>query len=210
MIRQPAWSMVRRWQAFRPCRLVLLGLSLLAGGCGTMVPQGGSLETTSHMDQGVQIESRFTQAIYRHEGDNHLTVVLLDGDEANLTQAAILRMQWKPRAGRTPLDENAFNVTVQYLIFSGPQQREIGIYSGAGYLFPSDDPGDPWLNGELLQATVLLTDRSSGFADLLGQANMQGGFSARLDPQATEAWVTRLTQMASAKLAYPRLVQSGR
>lgn len=169
---------------------------------------GGNIQTTSHMNSGVQIDSGFTQGVYRLDDSNHLTLVLMDGDGdlAHATQAAILRMHWKPRAGRTPLDENASNATIQYLILSGTQHQEVGIYSGAGYFFPVDTPGDEFLAGNLLQATVLMTDRSANFVDLLGQANMQGSLSARLDHDATERLVRQLTKLASEKLAYPRLV----
>ncbi|MCX5658845.1 MAG: hypothetical protein NTW19_03885 [Planctomycetota bacterium] len=185
----------------------LLGLMLAAMGC---TPQGGgNLSIRSLTERDTTLRGGFTTGIYRYDDRNHFTVVLLDGPIENPTQAVTIRMLWAPMAGRTPIDGTATNATIHYVIFAGAEKAEAGVYSGAGYIYPTSDREAEKLEAGVWQANLRLTDRSPGFEDLLGQAAVKGGLTARRDDAAVEEALRKLNVLIRQKLGYPRLVEAG-
>ncbi|MCE9592310.1 MAG: hypothetical protein K8S99_17525 [Planctomycetes bacterium] len=185
------------------CILLLLCLALLPGCKGD---GGGKLSIHSQDDSGGQLVGGFGTGVYSFDDKNNLTVVLFDGPEDNPTQAVVLRMFWKPRAARTPIDKTATNATIHYLIFTGEKNQLAGVYSGAGFLYPKQKPGGAMLDASVWQASLRLTDKTNGFDDRLGQAMVKGGFSARRDDPAVQQSIRRLNIMVRERLGYPRLV----
>ncbi|MEX0776740.1 MAG: hypothetical protein WD042_13640 [Phycisphaeraceae bacterium] len=169
---------------------------------------GGNLALSSQFEQGVTLESNFESGTYRFDDRNHVTVVLVDGPMENPRQAVTLRMFWEPRAGRTPIDQDATNATIHYVIFAGEGDREAGVYSGAGFVYPKDKPGGAGLSAGVWQASLIMTDRSEMFDDLLGQAKLKGTFTARRDDLATSQMIDHLNRLITQRLQYPRVVQA--
>jgi hypothetical protein len=186
-----------------------LGLLLvLASGCAGVVRGiGGRLAVHSQAEPGTVLRGAFGQGVYHFDGKNHVTVVLLDGPAENPAQAVTIRLFWTPRAGRTPVASTATNATVHYMIFADKGERQAGVYSGAGYVYPTTEVvGQPALSGQVWQANLLLQDASAGFEDLLGQALLRGSFRARRDDLATMQTLHRLGVLVHQRLGYPRLV----
>ncbi|MCG8511126.1 MAG: hypothetical protein MI741_18055, partial [Rhodospirillales bacterium] len=149
--------------------------------------------------------------------DNSVTVVLLDGPANNPRQAITLRMFWRPRAGLTPLDAEATNATMHYIVF--PLEAEagndtpmnatrapIGIYTGAGFLYPKRSPGAEDLLANVWDASLRLTDAGEGFVDLLGPATITGDLRATRDDAGVQDAIRQLNQLVADRLGYPRLV----
>ena len=183
---------------------LLLALIALAGCANT-----GQLEVTGQARQRVRLTGNFDRAIYAHHGNDRLTFVLLDGPAHDPEQAAIVRMFWMPRGGVTPVDPAATNATVSYLVFAGQnnQPRQLGVYSGAGFLYPRANPGGASLTAELWQANLQLIDRTDAFDDLLGQAILRGRFTAARDQAAVSRLVHQLNAATNTRLDYPSMVQ---
>ena len=152
--------------------------------------------------------SAFEHAVYRFDDDQHITALLYDGPVENPTQAVTIRMLWRPRAGRTPIDATATNATIHYVIFTGADNSRVGIYSGAGYLFPNTKVGDPSLTAGIWDANLRLFDRSEGFTDLLGQSILHGDFIAKRDDAGTEEGIRKLNVLISKRLGFPRVVRA--
>lgn len=197
----------------RPCLLLLSAMSavvVLGGGCAGMGGEGGRLAVQSQSSPGTVLSSAFTTGVYGFDDKNNLTVLLFDGPPQNPTQAVAIRMFWRPRAATTPIDRTATNATIQYMVFASTgganAGNEVGIYSGAGYVYPKSELGQPLLTASVWDAALRLSDRSEGFNDLLGKAELKGGFTAVRDDVAKEQLLQRLNVLVRERLGYPRLV----
>ncbi|MEM1097301.1 MAG: hypothetical protein AAGH92_00800 [Planctomycetota bacterium] len=172
----------------------------------------GQLETDSGHAAPVALRGDFDIAYYRHADDNTATFVLLDGPEADPTQAAIVRLFWRPRAGRTPLEETATNCTITYLVFADDPDGDprdagqLGVYSGAGFLHIDGSPGPSDLSADMWEGALNLETRSDRFVDLLGEATVTGSFRARRDPAKVAALLAELNQRIYDRLGFPRMV----
>src|SRR6185369_17919923 len=159
----------------------------------------GALNIRANTESGNRLSGSFSKGSYAFDDRNNLTVLLIDGPADNPTQVVTIRMMWEPRVGKTPIDPNATNATIHYMIFTAGG-KEVGVYSGAGYVYPNNDPGGDVLNAAVWQANLELADRSVGFVDQLGPAIVSGGFTARLDPIATQQSIRRMNQLVTDRL----------
>lgn len=196
----------------RACAFALSLSALLLTGCSLLPSQNGALAVTGSGDEALRLRGDFDTAYYRYDDEDTVTVVLIAGPEDSPTQAATLRLMWTPRAGKTPISADATNATVQYVVFADRRTaegyyREVGVYSGAGFLTLGAEPGSATLTGSLRQADLLLSDRSERFKDLLGQSTLRGGFTARRNEQKVDALLRQLNTRVTDRLGYPRLVR---
>jgi len=175
----------------------------------------GAVSVDSQSQTGVRMRGGFDSGIYMLGPDQHsVTVLLYEGELNNPTQAVTVRMFWRPKAGATPIDRTATNATIHYVIFTGEPTgdvtagEQIGIYSGAGFLYPSNKPGGDRLTGGIWEANLRLSDHTEAFADLLGKAVIKGKFTARRDDLATDRALRRLNAVLRERLGYPRLVDA--
>ncbi len=110
-----------------------------------------------------------------------------------------VHMFLKPRAGKTPIDFTASNVTITHILVA---EGAVGVYGGAGFMLPSSDPGASTFGGALRDVTLRPTSRTDGFSDQLGWNELAGTLRASRDPERASqiaAWV-------DAVLADDRLV----
>ena len=197
------------------CTLVCVAV---LGGCGgaggatlgllsprglTVTGQDG-LRIDGELRPPARLTSRFPEAVYGYADSNTATFVLVSRDrdaaDARPEQAAVLRMFWRPRAGRTPIERTATNATLQYLVF--PPGGEAGVYTGAGFIMPDGEPGDDRLGVEVQDAYVQLRDAGPRFLDLLGRAELDGSFTARRDDARARALLRELETQAAEALGY--------
>jgi hypothetical protein len=186
-------------------------VALFVSGCSALTRSGdggGKLAIQDESEQGAVLRGGFDSGIYRFHNQNNLVVLLFDGPQDDPTQVVILRMFWWPRAGQTPIDPTATNASVHYIIFAGEQRQEVGIYSGAGFVYPTSRPGGRMLKAGVWHAHLRLVDSSDGFTDRLGQAVLKGKFQARRDELALEPVLHRLNVLIQNQLGYPRLVRT--
>lgn len=183
-----------------------------AAGCGSSLWSSQSaLAVVSQDDTSLRLQGDFNSAYYVFDSDESVTIILIEGPEDSPTQAASIRLMWSPRAGLTPVNPDATNATIQYIVFANRRTsegffREVGVYSGAGFLFLDSTPGDSSLTASLWQADLLLADRSDRFKDLLGQSTLRGSFTAERNSAKVQALLKDLNRRVSDRLGYPRLV----
>ncbi len=196
----------------RTSLLIAAGLLVGCGGSGIPFYRATStlrVESRTHAD--ARLNTRFERAVYSYDGKNNITIVLFDGDADAPTQAATLRIFWQPRAGKTPISSRATNATIQYVVLPPTADEaagEVGVYSGAGYVFPRSKPGDTYFEAGVWDANLLLADHSGGFRDQLGQSALRGNVVARRDDAAVSAMLRRLAVDVTARLGYPRFVSA--
>jgi hypothetical protein len=190
--------------------IALVG-SLLAGCSLPTLPAIGSpgakLEMTSRFYDDVRRTGRFDTAVYGYDSQDHFTAVLLSGPIENPREAVTLRFFWRPRAALTPIDPEATNTTMHYMVFEDADtEQAVGVYSGAGYLFPRQVPGPKKISADIWQGILTLVDASPGFNDQLGEALLQGDLVLRRDDAAISDLTRRLNVLVTDRLGYPRLV----
>lgn len=205
----------------RTIALLLLLAFCLASGCIVFEPNkwrtmqtpfsgwsspGGAMRIKSLADASNILKSDFQSAIYSAGDNNTVTVVLLDGPAENPSQVVTLRLFWNPHAGRTPIDATATNATITYIIFAGDDGKDIGIFSGAGYVYPSDDVGEDKLSASIWESTLRLSDKSGGFVDRLGPAQLDGKLVAVRDELAMPDTLHRINVLVRERLGKARLV----
>ncbi len=206
---QPAW------------KLIVLTLFLAVSfGCATgSDPHDGDLHIQSRANPQDIAIGGFDTGIYSLDGPSVLTVLLTEGPRDNLKRALIVRMFWKPKAASTPLDETATNATVQYIVFqsgsgelsdpaSGTAKKQVGIYSGGGFLYPENETGGAVLQANIWQATMSLADKSGDFQDTLGPSILRGRFNAKRDDEGIIDAVRRVNIAVSESLGVPRFVRA--
>jgi len=203
--RKPAAGLNRHVMRVLPLLLVGLALPVLEG-CALapfVTGPGGELTLASRAPEGGELSGAFDTAMYSFDNPNNITIVMIDGDPDSPRMVVTARMLWRPRAGRTPIDPNATNTTVRYIVFSGDEQ--VGIYGGAGYLFPGRVPGGEGLSASIWHADLRLTDRTAGFADLLGPSLLTGKLTVRRDDDGVSTTLRKIDQALLKRLSYPAL-----
>lgn len=175
------------------------------GGCSG----GGEITVTGQALERTSLRGSFTQGIYRFEDDNHATLLLVEGPIENPTQAVTIRFLWSPYPGSTPIDETATNATIQYVIFTGDGNQLAGIYTGAGFAYPSDYLGEDSIDVGVWEANLRLTDSTRGFQDLLGQALLRGSIRVHRDDTGVSSGIRTLNVLLRDRLGYPRVIDAG-
>lgn len=183
--------------------LLTCGL-LLTTGCSSS--KAGSMSINSQNKSGSSLTGNFTTGLYRYDNKNQITMLLIDGPIESPQQAVTVRMFWSPRPGRTPIDKTATNATIHYVIFPTEDRKQVGIYSGAGFMYPKGTPGDLELTLQVWESTLRLTDASSGFKDLLGPSNLKGKITLKQDDAAVERAIRKLNADIGSTLGFPRMV----
>lgn len=184
----------------------MLFATTLTTGCASN--KTGSVSIQSQSSRGSSLASEFTSGFYRYDNKNQITMLLFDGPIDAPTQAVTVRMFWNPRPGRTPMDKTATNATIHYVIFPTTDRKQVGIYSGAGFLHPKGTPGDVELTLKVWDSTLRLTDSSPGFKDLLGPANLKGTITLKQDDVALERAIRQLNAAIRQTLGFPRMVET--
>jgi len=116
-----------------------------------------------------------------------------------------LEMLWLPRAGATPMDSSAANISVRkVLIVNG----NVGVYGGTGFALPAGEPGDSRLAVSVYDATLDLIDASNEFHDALSPAILEGAFTALRDDVLAEQIRYSTSQKVTNLLGRVRYVEA--
>lgn len=99
----------------------------------------------------------------------------------------------KPYAGRTPIESTAANASMRWAVLS---DGEIGVYTGAGFVFPGRSLLGSKISGTVRDATLRLTRATEGFHDPLGPSSLSMGFTAKEDAETVEGLSRRLDAAA--------------
>lgn len=192
--------------------LCLAAISLLvpAASCKSTGGSAGSLRTVSHGSTPAVLPGNFVAAVYSHDPNRDTTFMLADVPvaavlEGKLRQGQILHVDllWVPKPGATPIDADATNATIRYVIVS---DGEVGIYGGAGFAMPRGRLGQRSLSISLRDASLQLLESTPNFVDRLGPAQMTGSFTAKLDDKKTRELHFAASQLVTNALGRTRYV----
>ncbi|HYE01794.1 MAG TPA: hypothetical protein VD963_01025 [Phycisphaerales bacterium] len=173
------------------CLWLLAVLLVLAGCRGS----GGELRARSVGEPHVEFAPELSTAVYWSQDANTADIYLSDlpvdrlaGGRAGLGEGTgsliHVHMFLAPRAGKTPIDETACNMTIRHLVLAGGQR---GLYGGGGFLLPGDRAGAARFSASVRSASVKLLRADPGFVDHLRVAEVTGNLTARLDREGAAA-----------------------
>ncbi|MEM6333038.1 MAG: hypothetical protein AAF823_06830 [Planctomycetota bacterium] len=199
----------------------VVGLAMLlgGGGCAIQFPavgfEGAELSAAS-IATAEGLDGRYRTARYAFHDTDTMTAVLLpasvDRPAATTGQDAFgdlpgsvvtMRLMWRSKPARTPIDADATNCSFQFVVRRG---EEVGVYSGAGYLLLNQRPGTQRINARILNATLVLTDTTPGFADDTGQAELAGRLTLLRDDDFVGPAIRGVNAAVSEALGFPRVV----
>ncbi len=173
---------------------------------GIRVPSGRA--EIVGVETGGRLNPRFPTRAYAPIDDDTADIYLTDLTADDLTalfddpaasgvsgQIIHMHMFVRPKPGRTPIQSTAISATVRYIVIA---EGRVGIYSGAGFLFPSGKPGASVLGGSISRADLRLQRATPGFIDRLGPAQLSASFNAILDEPLADELGRRVEVMAQA------------
>lgn len=201
----------------------LVMLLLLSAGC-SLLPGGGASELVLRGRGAGEAEAgdgsavgRFETAVYARHSADEATFVLWDGEGDGLQQAAVVRVLWRPRAGRTPLGSDATNATLTYVVLpaeGGDGEGRGAIWTGGGFVRLRGKPGDETLGGSVwsgdLSPVVAIKGEGDDAAEGGGvprRATLRGSFTAVRDDARALGMLRRLDRIASRRLGTPVMVR---
>ncbi len=192
---------------------------LLLGGCAGRGfldfggPQG-TVRVSGFGEDAVRVESRLGFGIYTQRENVEHTFILSDvpleqlvSGEVESGQIVHLEFLWMPRPGSTPVEAAGVNTSVRYILIS---EGELGIYSGAGFAMVRGQLDSDQVTIDVRDASLKLTDRTEGFADLLTPARLTATKGAQRDDRLTLQMHYALSQFVTDKLGISRFVHRDR
>jgi hypothetical protein len=113
---------------------------------------------------------------------------------------------WVPKAGDTPMDPSATNASIRHIIISNGQ---VGIYGGAGFALPSENPANrDTVTFTLRDASLALQEATPGFVDLLTPSQMTGTFSVTRDDKRARQLYFAASQLVTNAFGRTRFVMN--
>jgi hypothetical protein len=193
-------------------RLPVSGLMSLAAlaGCSAGGPSG-TLLAESLGTSPVVLPREYVTAFYAVRNATETSFFLADVTLEEILSGTVNRgnvvhidLLWVPKAGSTPMDSSATNVSIRYVVFA---DGEVGVYGGAGFALPDGRAGAATMGLELRDASLTLLDATDGFVDLLSPARLTGRVAARLNEKRTQQMQYAVSQMVTNALGHSRFVR---
>ncbi|MHC4421323.1 MAG: hypothetical protein ACYS1E_12105 [Planctomycetota bacterium] len=193
-------------------RLLVPGLVPLAAlvGCAAGGTSGSLLAESLGTDP-VVLPRDYVSAFYAVHDDTVTSFFLADVplDEllsGKMTRGNVVHLDllWVPKAGNTPMDSSATNVSIRFVVFA---DGEVGVYGGAGFALPDGPAGASTMTLELRDASLTLLDSTDGFIDLLSPARLTGTVTARLSEKRVRQLRYAVSQLVTDALGRSSFVR---
>ena len=133
----------------------------------------------------VHVSTEYTTAVCAVDTSVEGALWLTDIPIADLVAGTVdsgqilhIELLWLPRPGYPPIDYEATNISIRYIVIS---DGEYGIYEGGGFGYPLGTPEDSSMVLNIESATLQLAKSTSGFVDLLSPAVLSGTFNGPCD-----------------------------
>jgi hypothetical protein len=194
---------------------VCLALLCAMHGC-TGIGASGSLRAVSLGARSLHVElpGTFTHASYVDDplaGPSFMLSDVSPDDliKQNITDGLIMHIEllWKPKAGYTPIDSDATNASIRFVVIS---HGEMGLYAGAGFALPDGDLTEDTVEIAIKDASLQLIESTPGFNDLLSPAQLTGTFTATKNDKMTRQMNMAASQIVTNKLGRTRYVMLDR
>ena len=193
-------------------RLLVPGIVTLAALAGCAAGgSSGSLRAESLGASPVVLSCDYVTAFYAARKGATTSFFLADVPLNELLSGEMTRgnvvhldLLWVPKAGNTPMDSSATNVSIRFVVFA---DGELGVYGGAGFALPDGEAGAATLGLELRDASLTLLDSTDGFVDLLSPARLTGRVTARLSEERMRQMRYAVSQLVTNALGRSSFVR---
>ena len=192
------------------CAASLLMSSFFISGCVGKEPQAvASMESLGNAP--LQLTSELTHGGYMTTSASSsmllsdVPIQVLQSGECQRAQVVHLQLLWKPRPGMTSVSANGTNVVIRYIIIN---EDEVGVYAGGGFAWPSGDIGSSPIRLNLIGSSLVLTDHTEGFIDIMSPAKLTGSFTAPFDPIFTLQMRQAVSQIVTNAVGSGRWVRA--
>ncbi|MCP4758196.1 MAG: hypothetical protein GY894_09050 [Planctomycetes bacterium] len=98
----------------------------------------------------------------------------LASGEIDSGQILHVEMLFPPMPGETPIDSDATNLSIRYILISN---GEVGIYEGGGFGYPIGGHESGNMSLRVEPSGLVLTEATEGFVDLLSPARLTAVFT---------------------------------
>ena len=139
---------------------------MLLSGCHIQ-RSAGSLRAQGLGDDPALLSGDFRRAYFSNDSSTGPSFMLFDVPidgvvQGNVQNGQILHIDllWLPKPGATPLENDATNATIRYVVIS---HGEIGVYGGAGFAMPDGSPDDKKLGLTFARSLAAVAGRDAWF-----------------------------------------------
>lgn len=183
-------------------------------GCGIgETGSAGTLRSQSLRTDAVLLPADYSVAVFSNEKIAGTSIMLSDVPIEQVISGEVLNAQimhiellWVPKAGETPMDSAATNASIRHIVISNGQ---VGIYGGAGFARPSENPAtSDKVTFTLRDASLALQESTKGFVDLLSPSKLTGTFSAKKDDKLARQLYIATSQLVTNALGRTRYVMN--
>ena len=136
-----------------------------------------------------------------------LTSTQLKSGDFQDGQILHVEMLFPPRAGETPIDPDATNLSIRYIVISG---GTVGLYEGGGFGFPIGGHQDGEMSLRIEPSGLTLAESTEGFVDLLSPAVLNAVFSGNCDDIAGQHIADAVDQFITNSFGRTMYVRSDR
>jgi len=194
------------------CLVAILSLFVGLGGCNVLRGRSaGQMRSQSLRTDAVVLPADYRVAVFTNDKIAGTSILLSDvpieqvvSGEVRNAQIMHIELLWLPKAGETPMDQAATNTSIRHIVISNGQ---VGIYGGAGFARPSENPAEhDSVSFTLRDASLALQESTAGFVDLLSPSKLTGTFSARRDDKQARQLYFAVSQLVTNALGRTRYV----
>lgn len=189
---------------FRKLLLHSIPFSVLFAICGCAPSHpSGTVTVDSRTANPLRLTTSFGYGGYAVEaGDTSLilsTVPLEQLQSGTFKEAQVIHLQlmWIPDAGNTPVNNEATNIVIRYVVLVG---KEAGVYGGGGFAWPQGTPGKTGLGLSVTGSNLSLLESTDGFRDLLSPAQLRGWIGGPLAPETMTRFRNTVSQIVTDRL----------
>jgi hypothetical protein len=186
-----------------------------SSGCkGLDSGSAGNLRSQSMRSDAVTLAGDYGTAVFTNDKIAGTSIMLADVPVEQLLRGEVengqimhIELLWLPKAGDTPMDAAATNASIRHIVISN---GEVGIYGGAGFALPSDDPyHHDSISVTVRDASLSLQEATAGFVDLLSPAQLTGTFKATRNDRRSRELYFAASQLVTNALGRTRYVSRG-
>ncbi|MDP6986737.1 MAG: hypothetical protein QGG74_01710 [Phycisphaerales bacterium] len=120
-------------------------------------------------------------------------------------QVLHIEMLFPPRAGETPIDPAATNLSLRYIVISN---GELGVYEGGGFGYPIGGHEDGQMSLRVEPSGLVLAESTEGFIDLLSPAKLSAVFTGTCDDMAGHRLADGIDQLVTNAIGRTIYVRS--
>jgi hypothetical protein len=196
-------------------RIIVCVLACLAGGGCASIGSGsaGNLRSQSMRSDSATLAGAYATAVFTNDKIAGTSIMLADMPVQQALQGEVengqimhIELLWLPKAGDTPMDAAATNASIRHIVISN---GEVGIYGGAGFALPSDDPyRHESISITIRDASLSLQEATAGFVDLLSPTHLTGTFTATRDDRRSRELYFAASQLVTNALGRTRYVMA--